>query len=458
MLNLIKTIKLDNDTHYLYECSDCNTRIMSKNKAVRLCTVCSNARYNVKDIYADEREYTELLSSNNRRSELAGTNIKSNDLWDVICGIYTEQPTDWGGYVKRLSRVVLKCKKCGIIKIVSEYNGLDKLVCNKCRNYLARETYETTMSNWSLVERQYENKVKKQQLREELNKQIEETEKETKVDKNNSTMYSIQKRMKALGSSLKIISRYEVNGVTMAQMQCENCGALIETYAKGLKSIKDIQCNGCKILKEKDPNYLGIMKRDIRGTVKNGLVVEDTLGDKVKLRCHLCGKPLKGAYNRIDFLNGKIFHNECTRSDAMAECPLCNGLTLKPYAKVIGMHSFKCDCCGEELPSYLFKNDIIATDKKIETKLTLNIHSKSVNDEVELVGDISKCKDILYVNSKGENYYNCRCTQHHQNLILSQGEIDGYTHEKCNKKYDLFVEAKDLENLSFIRKKEINNE
>ena len=106
----------------------------------------------------------------------------------------------------------------------------------------------------------------------------------------------------------------------------------------------------------------------------------------------------------------------------------------------------------------MFKNDIISNDKRVETRLALNIHSRKVQDEVELICDISQCNDVLYVSYSGENYYNCRCLQHHQSLILSNSEINDYKHEKCNRKYNLFVNAKDFEELAFIRKREIRNE
>jgi len=459
MLKLIKSLKVSEHMHYIYKCDKCNALLYSRDKKINQCKVCNNANYDVKDIHADERYFNELLSGSKQKSEFRPDSSKSNDIWEELGSIWTDQQVPWG-MERRFSKYVLKCRRCGTIKLTTEHN-ISEIVCNNCRYYLSLVVSKNTKAEWERLERNYNEENRRKQVKAEIHKQAEEAEKSEKIDKKDSTTYRLKERIPELNPNLKMVSRYSINGSPLGQLQCSKCGYLFEKYLPGLRGVKSIECRGCKIAKD-DPNYLGITKRDLKDTVKNGLKVIKTYDDKVKVGCHICGKELNKLYDKISFLNGKIVHEGCKESKSLVSCPVCGALNEKSYESVINSVSndtkLYCISCKEEIPNYLFKNDIASLDVRIETRLALDEHSKKIGDTVDLIGDISKSKDILYINSKGEEYYNCRCTQHHQSLILSQSDLENYDHKKCNIKYNLFVNQKELNNLAFIRKKEVHNE
>ena len=78
-----------------------------------------------------------------------------------------------------------------------------------------------------------------------------------------------------------------------------------------------------------------------------------------------------------------------------------------------------------------------------------------IKESAEIVGNVGKAINPLYISENGDKYYNCRCLEHHQSMILKYTDIEAYNHNLCNNKNSLFIGSKDINSVTFTKKRRI---
>lgn len=421
------------------------------------CAICNNHKYDMNDLNKDRLEFNKIIRATEEDSKTIKlrcrqVNEQVNDLWNIVAEIGKNDYNSFGRFQFLISKYAAECTRCGYIKMVNkeDIKHLDICVCNKCKQFLvnrANKKYQSVVNKLKpiIIDIEQSNSNNEEVIeQEETNIQ--------EVNKVDASMVSkMRKSIESYHNNLELLAVYNDGDSRKATVCCKVCGTPKEVNIRRINELKEYQCPGCKEQGD-NPNYLGLYKRDITNTTKNGLIVTKYYGDKVDLRCNWCGYT-HYKKNKTAFLLGKLFCNKeplCSSVEVM--CPKCcytNTLKNRDIQdSKIGQ--LLCEKCRTDL--YLdARTDIIATDSSIEIKTGLKYFSGKVGKPVEFNKGIARTKDELYRGRSGCNYYNCRCTIHNQSCILNEDEMDISPHKYCNNIRSIFIDEVDFESVKLNR-------
>ena len=457
MLTVIDAIQNSKENIKLLQCNTCGAKYISKNDSIKECKICNNHTYDMKDVYEDGRKYEKILAksslsafmndllSSKKEIYYGNFGVMKRNYWDIIDYLFQYETRLSGNDVPVTKKLVLKCNRCGIIKIVDAYNSngsdanADNVVCNNCRNKLVAENNNDSDSRWKAMKYYYTREQKKAEEYTELDKQAQAGKKavEESMQKEKSASYTrkLQKELSIINPSLKILSRYEANNKDLMQIECLSCGSIIKAEGSGKDAFRDITCSGCKAIRNGNFKYVGPLKRNLNGTVKNLYYVKETYDDQVAVICHLCG--WESTVNKIEFLNGEIRHN-CKYGLDMV-CEYCGSPIEVNFNKIFDNEDCECDKCHHTINPLTLNQQILANDKQAEILRALKILGGKTESRIDIKGNIAVVEDSLYVDSNNHSYHNCRCLEHKQNIILEYNSVDTYDHSMCNSEYDMLI-------------------
>ena len=419
------------------------------------CPICNNHKYDVQDKEKDKKELLRVIAA----TESDNTSIKSrckrinqsvNGLWNITHEIGKFGNNKFGRFQFLPTKYAAECTRCGYIKIIEDEDieNIGTCVCNVCKQYLvnqANKKYTNIVNTLKPIISELET-YKNNEVDTQTEEDIQEINKAE-----SSAVSKMRKSIESYHNNLELLSVYKDGDLKKATVCCKVCGTPREVSIHRIDDLKDYKCSGCKE-QEVNPNYLGVYKRDITNTTKNGLVVTEHHGDKVTLKCQYCDSRYKNK-NKTAFLLGKIFCNKkesCSSVDVM--CPKCyytNTFRNKEISES-EKGQLLCKKCNADL--YLdARNDIIATDSSIEIKTGLRYFSGMVQKPVEFEHGIARTKDELYRGTDGLDYYNCRCTIHNQSCILNEDEMKIAPHKYCNNMRNIFVDEIDFKYVKLNR-------
>lgn len=449
------------------------------------CAVCSTTKYNINDIDADKNELERIIKNtaeNNNRSKLRFTNenyIKSS-IWNHLGGIYSLEVNRYGNEQYLLQSVVLQCKNCNHVKIVRDPNLKDEedvnsIVCNKCKQALIvrqNNRYRQAYSYYNNLCVKLESSVIGLKIRDqEAKKLAERQEKATKENSNikidtreqDSKISRIRTKLESTNPKLHLLDMITRNDRKMSLLKCNSCGSLLEEYTQSLPELRKCTCAGC-IAKKENPMYKGIFQRKLVGTVINLMrCIEEKSDGTLILECTACQETTQNRkITKEKFLTGKIYCNssKCAKSPGYVDvtCNACYktlAVKLKDINEAESAMDIVCDECGTPI----YKDAIIERDisnKAAEVKGVLSTLAMEIDGPAKLDGILGKSANPLYVDSNNIKYYNCRCTEHHQTVILSEVEMLQDPHKFCNARTDLFISEHNIDNLRLNNEKSLN--
>lgn len=424
------------------------------------CKVCNNHEYDLNDYAKDANELAKIIKNtetNNTATKLRCkqyTNKQVTPLWSINFEIGKIETNRYGNVQLIPSRYAVSCTKCGHVKMISaeEDKELSQTVCNKCKQYLVTKVLEKYNEILSKLKPEIDELIKSEQQKE--NKTEQENVKE--VEQKSADAFSkMKKRFSKYNPNMNMLAAYKVEDLETTLICCKLCGTPKEISSHRIKDLKDYECAGCKAQIE-NPNYLGLYKRDITNTTKNGLVCESQDGDKVTLRCKYCGTIYRDK-DKVRFLLGKI---TCTKKETCSSvdvlCPECYYSIPLKNKDIVSSEASKIICpkCNTNVYTDAI-NEITAMDKKVEISEGLRYLSSQTQKPVEFQNGMARTFDSLYRGDDGNDYYNCRCTIHNQSCILSDKEIDIEPHKYCNNIHNIFIDELNIKNLKLNRESSI---
>ena len=460
------------------KCSECNT-VYVRSRIINLatqnisrelgtiswdvnaeCQVCNNHKYDLDNLNADRDELARIVS--NTQQNKSGTTLRvdiprgnrSTRYWNIIYNIGKLKENRFGNIQLVTDRCAIECTRCKHIKIVSDEDmaGVDKIVCNRCKQALSGEITENTrqhlqsLSGLMVESKSYDRHIKLQKEQDDKAKEQAETKKDNKM---------MRAKFRDYHPNMHMLTAYTKEGVDTTYAYCDICGTPSEIPTVSLVKLrKSFKCEGCLIQKE-NPNYLGIFRRNLKTTTKNGLVCVKDNGDKVDLKCNTCGKTYEDM-DKSKFLLGKITCNNkenCGTVDVMCtntNCYYSNSFRISDIERAKATGELLCKSCGINL--FLeAKIDVRLNDHNIEVRQTLNDLAERVRGEVTLENSLARESKELYTDGDGCTYYNCRCSEHNQNCVLSNREIANNPHIYCNNVNNLFVDMTKIVDLKINR-------
>jgi len=423
------------------------------------CIVCNNHTYDVQDLHKDSSELSRILNntyedkaSTQLRAELV--NNKLNQLWKLLYNIGKYGKNRYGNYEVIPSKVALKCTKCGYIKI-TDADDLDlakNAVCNNCKQKLVLNT----VHEYNIILKSIQNEI--DNCKEYMRKQQEKPEQEDikEVESKDASGFSkMKQRFKTHNPNMDLLAAYIEDDLQKSLICCSLCGTPAEVSTHRMKELRNFECSGCKE-QVNNPNYLGLYKRDLTNTTKNGLVCKGQTENTVDLMCKYCGTTYKNK-DKMKFLMGKIGCNKkSTCSSIEVFCPECMyGMEFKN--KDIFSASAKdlvCAKCGTNIYTDAY-NEIVSTDAKIEINEGLRYLSSQIKKPVKYESGIARAAEAIYRGTDGIDYYNCRCISHNQSCVLNEDEIQFNPHKYCNNIYNIFIDEIEFKNLKLNREASI---
>lgn len=431
------------------------------------CQICDNHKYDLTDYSADKIEIERIVE--NTRLDKPGTTLRAiqprgnrqTDLWNIIYGIGKVEQNRFGVVQCIPDRYAIQCTKCGHMKLIDDegIKDLTTTVCNKCKQKLviditnASERHLKSLSQAMEQSKEYEKHLENQK------KQDEEAKKQAEKKKDISKMRA---RFHEYNPNMHMVTGYKVGAMDVTYAYCDNCGTPTEIYDANLVSLrKNFKCEGC-LIQQENRNYLGLYKRDLTTTTKNGLVCIKDNGDTVDLECKCCSKKYNDI-SKVKFLLGKITCNRkdnCGKIDVICNnenCYYCNSFRILDIERARATGILNCKSCGTNL-FLQARIDVRLNDHNIEVRQTLNDLAERVKGEVTLENSLARESKVLYVDEDNLRYYNCRCSEHNQNCVLSNIEISNNPHIYCNNVHNLFVDISKVNDLKINREASYNEQ
>ncbi|MBO5388624.1 MAG: hypothetical protein J6A59_10870 [Lachnospiraceae bacterium] len=424
------------------------------------CPVCNNHKYDVEDTTKDYNEMIKIIrdtETNNTSTQIRCkqyTGKQPTALWNIAYEIGKNGVNRFNNYQFMVSRYALKCSRCSYVKIIDEddLSSIDKIVCNSCKYLLSVEAtrkhdeilnkFKADIAEMIKLDNEFKNKKEDESTKEDI---VEAEQKEA------SAFTKMKQRFGKYNPNMELLTAYKEDKLEKSVICCKLCGTPKEISSHRIKDLKNYECLGCKEQIE-NPNYLGLYRRDLTNTTKNGLVCKKQDGDRVTLVCKYCGTLHKDK-DKIKFLLGKIY---CNRKDVcssvLVECEKCRySMEIKNKdILTLGADNITCKNCGENL--YIeARNEIIGTDASIEFKEGLRYFSSQIKKPIKFNNGIARTAEPLYRGTDGLDYYNCRCAEHNQNCILNEDEMLNTPHKYCNNIHNIFVDELEIKNLKLNR-------
>ena len=288
-------------------------------------------------------------------------------------------------------------------------------------------------------------------------KQDDEAKEQAERKKNVSRMRA---RFREYHPNMHTVTGYKVGNIDITYAYCDNCGTPTEIPDANLNDLrKNFKCQGC-LIQEENRNYLGLYKRDLTTTTKNGLVCIADKGDKVDLECKCCNTTYEDK-EKTKFLLGRITCNnksKCGKIDVVCNnknCYYCNTFRILDIERARATGVLNCKECGTNL-FLQARIDIRLNDHNIEVRQTLNNLAERVKGEVTLENSLAREAKPLYTDEDNLMYYNCRCSEHNQNCVLNNLEISNNPHIYCNNVHNLFVDITRVDDLKINREASYN--
>lgn len=419
------------------------------------CSICNNHKYDVDNIYKDRDELNKIIQNtvtDNKNTKLRAETVNKplNQLWNITHAIGQYGYNKYNVYAFLTSKYALQCTKCGYIKITDADNldAAGSTVCNCCKQKLVlsvNKKYDKILSDISADINRCKNYMEKQNSKKDV-QDIQEVEK-----KDASAFTKMKQRFTKYNPNMQLLAAYKVDDLEKTLICCDLCGTPSEVSTHRIKELKNYECSGCKAQIE-NPNYLGLYKRDITNTTKNGLVCKEQNGDKVTLRCKYCGTVYPDK-DKTKFLMGKIY---CTKKEHCSSvdvfCPECFYSMLIKNKEINS--KLVCPKCNTNV--YVdAHNEIISTDAKIEINEGLRYLSSQAKKPVEFTKGIARTAEPLYRGNDNVDYYNCRCTIHNQSCILNEDEMNINPHKYCDNIHNIFIDEENIKKLKLNREASI---
>lgn len=370
------------------------------------------------------------------------------------------------------SKVECTCKNCGSLNLL-EIGNDDSVEFHYCYNCgVGMDTRHNSLvkANWekisaaSKIKQQVNSRPEsKTHIKKDYNekqiikqrKQVKDNEKEKAIQIGlykptySKRVESTLEKIKELNNNLNIQGIETDGPVYTVQCSCSLCGSSI-SIPSSLKN-KKVECEGCK-KQYYDTNYRGIYKRDITNSVKNSLQVVKDHGQQVTVSCHYCKRQY--TISKYDFLSGSayckcnvpVYEDYCIKCDAFISVNMEQLMKLRQEELI-------CPRCHEKSGIQLsqIKAEVVGTDSKIEVAKNFEMAIKDIKNSTLKSNDLVKSKNILYTDQNGNNYYNCRCIKHNQNMILTDQEIDMFNHEQCGDVRQTLLNINSLEDITSIK-------
>lgn len=361
--------------------------------------------------------------------------------------------------------IVGKCNNCGLIKLIQldKDGAVCSQYCNRCKfgyndtnNKKALDTWNNLKNLISDITERAESKthVKDSYNTKLLEKQRKELNRARK-DKSEHEIKIITPRVsdkiqKAFDKVKELNPDFNIEGFNVSgaeytvKCSCNKCGNDI-SIASSLKK-KKIECEGCKKLRT-NPNYRGVYLKNNTNNCKNSLVITRDFGRKVEVSCVICSA--KYVVNKYDWMYGNIY---CDKDhdvlDATVICDSCKNYVVLKTSEIIkykgdGTDSIICNCCKnpviyisdkgikEPLTYGSIISDMNGMDSKITRSKNFGLAVRELKSTTSTINNLCRSNQVLYVDKNGERYYNCRCLEHNQNMILTDNEIDNFNHSQC---------------------------
>lgn len=448
------------------------------------CVVCSITKYDISDLNADKNELERIMKNtaenkSNSTLRFSSENYFNSNTWNHLGGIYAPGVNRYGNEQYLLQRIVIQCKHCGYIKILKDKDltadDIKNTVCNKCKYLLVlrqNDIYDKAYNYYTdycdrlqgeeniLTQRNEDaeklSQRKAQVTEEHSNIDLDTRERDSKISR-------IRTKLESTNPKLHLLDMITRNNRKISLLKCDSCGSLLEEYTQSLPELRKCTCAGC-IAKKENPMYRGIFQRKLVGTVINLMrCIEEKSDGTLILECTVCQETTHNRkITKERFLAGKIYcsSQKCTKSPGYVDvtCNVCYktlAVKLKDINEAESAMNIVCDECGTPI----YKDAIIERDisnKAAEVKGVLSTLAMEIDGPAKLDGILGKSANPLYVDSNNIKYYNCRCTEHHQTVILSEVEMLQDPHKFCNARTDLFISEQNIDNLRLNNEKSLN--
>lgn len=443
---------------YLCECVNCETvQIVSKtefkNSDSIYCKLCSKVKASNRILGDIERAKTlesRVIGYNSRIGShvISNNQIQGMEKGKKIGDLTVKYPiakTKAGSYAGQLLElpphaVMLYCKRCNYhVEMsstkLSKKKGSDLAKCPNCSDLIeklnaeVKEYYSSKNSHDKVIEKNKNEKIQKIEPISRVKSQLDKIN----LD-DNSKISTYIKTFNAKNNNLVVEDLVKEKSTLKLKTVCQVCG--IENTVKVQKDANKVECEGCNELKQ-NLNFIGKYSRNWLGLTKNNLVVIEQKGLECNVRCKMC-KAVKEKIRLYDILNGKVYCN-CTYGnlDDIYYCDKCNKtMSIKLSSLIENTDNSKeiiCNNCKEE--SGITYQEVIneqnASDLKSTTCNRLNISLKDYKNSVINTDNLIKDKESLYVGWDGKEYFRCRCINHNTDMILSETEIEMFSHKEC---------------------------
>ena len=465
------------------------------------CTTCS--KFNVKDINKDANEVERIMTATSKDAScgkkltnkkyfsenmISGVNINKalsyvKSKYTVLGIVYQVKVSKYNSSkYNYVDAIVGKCNNCGLIKLIQldEDGAIQSHYCNRCKFGYNDKSNKSTLDTWnkfkSAISDITDRAESKTHVKESYNtKLLEKQRKELQRAKKDTAEHEIKliaprvsdKMRKAFDKVKELNPDFNIEGFTVngaeytVKCSCNKCGNDI-SIASSLKK-KQVECEGCKKLRT-NPNYRGVYLRDNTNNCKNNMVVTRDFGEKVEVSCVIC--KAKYVVNKYDWMYGNIY---CDKDhdllDATVICDSCKNYVVLKTSEVIkykgdGTDAIICNCCknpvthisDEGVQEVLTYNDIISDMNGMDSKITrsrnFGLAVRELKSTTSTINSLCRNTQVLYVDNNGERYYNCRCLEHNQNMILTDSEIDNFNHSQCEDVRNLIIKDEMICNTS----------
>ena len=419
------------------------------------CNVCNNHAYDVKDLNKDKEELQKIIENtytDNTSTQLRAETLNNMNIGNLWYGLYSIGKYGYNSYNNWqliVSKYAIKCSKCGYIKLTDNdnLNEIAKLVCNCCKQKLIEQNNNKYDSIINKIKDSIQDCIKYMEKQKDINSRKETKEIINIENKEASGFSKMKHRFKKHNPNMELLAAYKIQDLEKSLICCTLCGTPSEVSTHRMRELKNFECSGCKAQIE-NPNYLGLYKRDITNTTKNGLVCIGQDEDKVELKCKYCGTFYKNK-NKTRFLMGRIMcNNKDTCSSVLVNCPKCKCPVELKNKEILNSESNEILCaeCNENI--YLeANNEIIATDARIEINEGLRYLSTRIKKPVRYENSLGRSAEPIYRGTDGIDYYNCRCVAHNQSCVLNEDEINTNPHKYCNNINNIFIDEEEFKNL-----------
>jgi hypothetical protein len=486
----------------LVKCQVCGRLDIKKQDELDAYTCATCNKFSVSNINKDSEYLSKIMqgteqdSKNNRiqcNKHYFSNTVQSHDaIWvanklserfEIIGSLYQRKKNKYNvdEIYTETDTVVCKCKNCGTVKLVrsDQITNFDAIYCNLCKNGYNTKNNTDVQNTWdkmksviSSIVNKAENRThikenyntrlfdKKQAIRMKAKYTDSEREIQTVSYKVGEKMKKAFEKVKALNPDFEI-EGFTVNGAEYTvKCSCTKCGNDV-SIPSSLKK-KQVECQGCKELRI-NPNYRGVYLKNNVNICKNNMIVTKDFGRKVEVTCRLCST--KYTVSKYDWMYGNIYCDvDHDLLDMTIICDKCGNYPELKTSELIkykgdGTEPIICNCCKNPVmhtdengdKKYLTFGDMIAdmsgTDSKTTRSRNFGIAIKELKSTTSTINSLCRSNTVLYVDAKGERYYNCRCLEHNQNMILTDNEIDNFNHSQCNDVRNLVIQDSMIENI-----------